>query len=111
MLAKIYEKRGLPPALARQVHLLGPGGILKRAALALEIGGLGVRLGGDGDELPSRHRHRARRPARNCGGQNIRARTGRRGDADDQACGRDEAIIRPKDCRTEPTEAVNVVNL
>ena len=61
-----------------------------------EIRLLGVGLRADGYILASSHRHSARHEPRHARNQDIISLRSGRGDADDQACGRDDAVVAAK---------------
>ena len=74
-----------------------------------EIGLLGVGLRADGHVLARRHRHRAR-DQRGCArDQHVARLRARRCDADDQARGRDDAVIGAEHGGPEPAHAAGMV--
>ena len=74
-----------------------------------EIGLLGVGLRADGDILARRHRHRAR-DQRGCArDQHVARLRARRCDADDQARGRDDAVIGAEHRGPQPADAAGMV--
>ena len=64
-------------------------------ALAREIRPFGVGLRADGHILAGGHRHGAGHQSRDTRDQDGVLRRGRRGNANDQTCGRDDAIVGP----------------
>jgi hypothetical protein len=77
--------------------------------LALEIGALRVGLRADRDVFAGRHRHRAGHEPRHRRDEDRRRRRPRRGDADDEARGRDEAVVRAEDRRAEPADPLGAM--
>ncbi len=86
-----------------QLLLLKTGTGPKGRCFAGEIGGLGVGLRAYGDILAHGHRHGASDQARDARHQDVAARSTGRRHANDQAGGRDDAIIGAEHGRTEPT--------
>ena len=80
-------------------------------AFAREIGLLGVGLRADGHILAGSHRHSAGHQSRDPRNQDIVLRRGCRGDADDQARGRDNAIVGPQHRGSQPPDAADEVVL
>ena len=80
-------------------------------AFAREIRLFGVGLRADGHILAGGHRHGASHQCRDTRDQDIVMRRGRRGNADDQACGRDDAIVGPEHRGPQPPDAVDEVVL
>ena len=62
-------------------------------AFAREIGLFSVGLRADGHIFSGGHRHGASHQSRDARDQNVVLRRSRGGNADDQACGRDDAIV------------------
>ena len=79
--------------------------LLQFRALASEIGLFGVGLRADRHELAGRHRHRAREKARQHRRTERSSAGIRRCDADDQARGRNNAIIRAEHSCAQPADA------
>ena len=71
-----------------------------------EIRLFGVGLRADGHILASGHRHGASHKSRDTRDQDIVLRRSRRGNADDQACGRDDTIGGPEHRGSQPPDAV-----
>jgi hypothetical protein len=71
---------------------------------SLRLFGVGLRA--DGHVLASGHRHGASHKSRDTRDQDIVLRRSRRGNADDQACGRDDAIGGPEHRGSQPPDAV-----
>ena len=80
-------------------------------ALAAEIGLLGVGLRADRDILARRHRHRTCHQPGNAGEQDLVAAGSTRRDADDQACGRDDAVVGAEDRCPQPTDPLDQMAL
>ena len=78
-------------------------------AFACEIRLFRVGLRADGHILAGGHRHGARNQTRDTRDQDSALRRRRRGDADDQAGGRNDAIVGPKHCGPQPPNAVDKV--
>src|SRR4029077_10145986 len=76
-------------------------------ALARKVRLFGVGLRADRHILAGGHRHRARHQSRHTRDQYIFLRRGGRGNADDQACRRDDAIVGPENRRSQPSAAAD----
>jgi hypothetical protein len=80
-------------------------------AFAHEIGLFGVGLRAYGHILAGGHRHGASHQSRDTRDQDIVLRRGRCGNADDQACRRDNPIVGAEDRCSQPPNAVDEVIL
>ncbi|AFL55148.1 hypothetical protein USDA257_p04330 (plasmid) [Sinorhizobium fredii USDA 257] len=97
----------IDPALGiklRQFLTLRIGLALELPPFACEVGLLGIRLRADRNIFPRRHRHRTGHQPGNTGDQDLGTSRRRRGNADDQARRRDDAVIRSEDCGPQPSD-------
>ena len=91
--------------------MLGLGILREFAAFAREVGALAVGLRADGDVLARSHGHGAPDEAGDAGGQHgATAGAGRR-DADHEARGRDDSVIRAEDGGAQPAGLARAVRL
>ncbi len=89
---------------ARQLAQFGLRFLGQFLLFAGDVGFLGVRLSADRDVLARRHRHGPRdQPGKPSDEDRPRLGVGRR-DADDQAGGRDDAVIGPQHRRAHPAD-------
>jgi hypothetical protein len=79
--------------------------------LAREVRPFCIGLRADRHIFAGGHRHGAGHQAGDTGDQDGVLRRGRRGDADDQACGRDNAVVGSEHRGSQPTDAVDEVIL
>ena len=94
----------------RELPVLGVDVGLELLALARKIRMLGVRLRADRDVFAGRHRHRAGHEAGEPGHHHGAAVRAGGGDADHEACGRDDAVVRAEDRRPEPADAARAMS-
>ena len=80
-------------------------------AFAREVRPFGVGLRADRHILAGGHRHGAGHQSRDTRDQDVVLRRGRRGNADDQACRRDNAIVRPENRCSQPPDAADEMAL
>ena len=80
-------------------------------AFAREISLFGIGLRTDGHILAGGHRHGASHQSRDPRDQDIVPCRSRRGNADDQASGRDDTIVGPKHRGSQPPNAADEVAL
>jgi hypothetical protein len=80
-------------------------------AFAREVRLFAVGLRTDGDIFAGGHRHGAGHQSRDTRDQDIVPRRGCCGNADDQACSREDAVVGPEHCCSKPSDAVDEVPL
>jgi hypothetical protein len=80
-------------------------------AFTCKISLLSVRLRTDGNIFAGRHRHRPSHQSRNTCNQHIASRCSRGCNADDQARGRDDTVIRSQNGGPEPPDPIDEMDL
>ena len=85
--------------------------IAQLLAFARKIRTFGVGLRADGNILAGSHRHGASHQSRDACDQDSVLRCGRRGDADNQTRSRDDAIVSPEHCGSQPPDTADEVLL